>query len=99
LVAGLGVDETSLHGKVTFEAVTSSMSNPRVEHEPIPIPGAVASNHQLRDRYNDRIRIFKDNRLPAKKPTSIWKLLWKAYNDKILILLTAAAVIFGAWIV
>lgn len=94
LVAGLGVDETSLHGKVTFEeAVTSSMSNPRVEHEPIPIPGAVASNHQLRDRYNDRIRIFKDNRLPAKKPTSIWKLLWKAYNDKILILLTAAAVI------
>ncbi|KAI9876188.1 MAG: plasma membrane calcium [Pleopsidium flavum] len=94
LVAGLGVDETSLHSKVTFEeAITSTNPSPRLEHEPLPTPVAPTSDQQVRDRYIDRIRVFRDNRLPAKKPTSIWKLLWKAYKDKILILLTVAAVI------
>ncbi|PKY02369.1 cation-transporting atpase [Aspergillus campestris IBT 28561] len=41
----------------------------------------------------ERIRVFKGNVLPEKKPTPLWKLVWIAYNDKILILLTAAAMI------
>lgn len=41
----------------------------------------------------ERIRVFKRNVLPEKKPTPLWKLVWIAYNDKVLILLTAAAMI------
>ena len=43
--------------------------------------------------FADRIRVFKKNVLPAKKPTSLLTLMWRAYNDKVLLLLTAAAVI------
>lgn len=41
----------------------------------------------------ERIRIFADNRLPDRKSKTIFELMWMAYNDKILILLTVAAVI------
>ncbi|KAL4907051.1 hypothetical protein BDW74DRAFT_176652 [Aspergillus multicolor] len=43
--------------------------------------------------FADRIRVFKENVLPEKKATPLWKLMWLAYNDKVLILLTAAAAI------
>ncbi|KAL4982207.1 hypothetical protein BDW68DRAFT_195555 [Aspergillus falconensis] len=43
--------------------------------------------------FADRIRVFKNNVLPEKKATPLWKLMWLAYNDKVLILLTAAAAI------
>ncbi|KAJ0417613.1 hypothetical protein BJY00DRAFT_303332 [Aspergillus carlsbadensis] len=45
------------------------------------------------DAFADRIRVFKPNVLPEKKATPLWKLMWMAYNDKVLILLTAAAAI------
>ncbi|KAL2788663.1 hypothetical protein BJX66DRAFT_252504 [Aspergillus keveii] len=45
------------------------------------------------DAFADRIRVFKPNVLPEKKATPLWKLMWLAYNDKVLILLTAAAAI------
>ena len=43
--------------------------------------------------FADRKRIFSDNRLPVRKPKNIFQLAWMAYNDKVLILLTCAAVI------
>ncbi|KAL4932534.1 uncharacterized protein BDV17DRAFT_279680 [Aspergillus undulatus] len=46
-----------------------------------------------KDGFADRIRVFKENVLPEKKATPLWKLMWLAYNDKVLILLTAAAAI------
>lgn len=45
------------------------------------------------DPFADRKKIYRDNRLPEKKPRSIFQLAWIAYNDKVLILLTVAAVI------
>ncbi|KAL3456863.1 hypothetical protein BJX64DRAFT_296343 [Aspergillus heterothallicus] len=45
------------------------------------------------DAFADRLRVFKCNVLPEKKATPLWKLMWLAYNDKVLILLTAAAAI------
>ncbi|KAL2841861.1 hypothetical protein BJY01DRAFT_217092 [Aspergillus pseudoustus] len=45
------------------------------------------------DAFADRIRVFGPNVLPEKKATPLWKLMWLAYNDKVLILLTAAAAI------
>ncbi|KAF9890484.1 plasma membrane calcium [Aspergillus nanangensis] len=45
------------------------------------------------DLFADRIRVFKPNTLPEKKATPLWRLMWLAYNDKVLILLTVAAAI------
>jgi Ca2+-transporting ATPase len=45
------------------------------------------------DRFSDRQRVFGTNKLPEKKLKSIWELVWIAYNDKVLILLSIAAVI------
>ena len=45
------------------------------------------------DSFSDRKRIYKDNRLPEKKSKTFWQLAWIAYNDKVLILLSVAAVV------
>lgn len=45
------------------------------------------------DPFTTRIHTYKDNRLPARKSKSFLELLWMAYNDKVLIMLTVAAVI------
>lgn len=94
--SGLGVDEQHLDGNVTFEEATAAASSPaesdttKVAAAPRSHPhagtGAVGS-------YDDRKRIFNDNRLPERKAKNILQLAWMAYNDKILILLTVAAVI------
>lgn len=44
-------------------------------------------------QFQDRIRVFSQNRLPARKSTGFLTLFWRAYNDKIIILLTIAAVV------
>lgn len=43
--------------------------------------------------FADRKRVFKDNRLPEKKGKSLLQLMWITYNDKVLMLLSAAAVV------
>jgi Ca2+-transporting ATPase len=94
--SGLSVDESNLDGKVTFEEATAygqkleSASSPRdvTEHNAAS-PSANPSNGS----FTDRIRVFSNNALPEKKATPLWKLMWMAYNDKILWLLTAAAAI------
>ena len=89
LAAGLSVDETSILKKVTFEEAiqaAKSQTDPFTPHD-------ITITDDLPGQFRDRKRVFKDNRLPAKKALSIWKLFWNAYNDRILLLLTAAALI------
>lgn len=93
-VAGLSVDETTLTERIDFEEATDashfkklSESRPIVGQEDVVLGGAIQG------QYHDRKRIFKDNRLPTKKSVSIWRLFWNAYNDRILIILTAAAIV------
>lgn len=90
--AGLSIDEQQLSGTVTFEEATSGQThaaskhaNGGFEHD---TPNATGSSV-----FADRIRVFADNRLPEKKAKNIFQLAWMAYNDKVLLLLTAAAVI------
>ncbi|KIE00519.1 plasma membrane calcium-transporting ATPase 2, partial [Metarhizium majus ARSEF 297] len=86
--SGLNVDETSVPGAISFDqAVRSSALSSIGEEKSAPNP-----NHSS-EAFTDRIRVYKRNVLPAKKPTPLWKLMWNAYNDKVLILLTVAAVI------
>lgn len=45
------------------------------------------------NQFEDRIRVYGDNRLPKKKGKSIWQLMWEAYKDPFILVLTGAAVI------
>ncbi|KAF3031983.1 hypothetical protein E8E12_003108 [Didymella heteroderae] len=90
--AGLSVDEQQLDGTVTFEEATM----PTQTQAKSSANGAVANDTSKAEGPNSfaaRIRVFSDNRLPEKKPKSIFQLAWMAYNDKVLLLLTAVAII------
>ena len=86
--AGLSIDEGDLEGSVSFQDATKLQyqkgeSSPTTSTSTGGQPGS----------FSDRIRVFKANVIPTKKATPLWKLMWRAYNDKVLLLLTGAAVI------
>ena len=94
--AGLSIDEGRLVGTVDFQQVTPPLYNrrpsiskppPKIEEASAPISAGDGSP------FEDRIRVFSQNKLPARKSTGFFKLFWTAYNDKIIILLTIAAII------
>ncbi|PSN62507.1 calcium-translocating P-type ATPase [Corynespora cassiicola Philippines] len=82
--AGLSVDETSAPRRVSFHEAVSAQ--PSTESKPSNQPPSGQP-------FQDRIRVYGRNVLPPKKATPLWRLVWNAYNDKVLILLTIAAVI------
>ncbi|KAG6011511.1 hypothetical protein E4U43_008264 [Claviceps pusilla] len=91
---GLSNDETRLDGQVSFEEATVEDGNVASESS----NGGVMSKTQSHkssgsDAFADRYRVFRDNRLPEKKGKSLLQLMWITYNDKVLILLSIAAVI------
>lgn len=100
LEAGLSIDESVLDGLVSFDEAIRHKKNDSfssvgqsqgsgttaAEITRIATAGAEAV-------FADRKRIFKDNILPTKYAKSIWILMWEQYQDKILLLLTAAAAI------
>ena len=93
-IAGLSVDEKHLDGSVSFDEARDVARNAnRVKRVDSLSPGRVMSSRVTDESFSDRLRIFKDNRLPEKKAKSIFELAWLAYNDKVLILLTVAAVV------
>jgi Ca2+-transporting ATPase len=97
LSAGLSNDEVALEGTVDFQQVTPPLYNKRPSISKPPLDedlttSAPASAGQG-SPFEDRIRVFSENRLPARKSTGFLKLFWIAYNDKIIILLTIAAVV------
>ena len=96
--AGLSADETSLTGSVSFEAATSRASEKALTEGVVPLSpehqGAHSTGHDLAtDVFSSRKRVFCDNRLPEKKGKSLLQLMWITYNDKVLILLSIAAVV------
>lgn len=96
--SGLSIDEKQLEGSVEFEDAVAAATNwSDTQNTPRRSMTRVSTSATVMQRSNDsfidRRRIFKDNRLPAKKPKSIFELAWLAYNDKVLILLSVAAVV------
>ncbi|KKA29230.1 hypothetical protein TD95_000960 [Thielaviopsis punctulata] len=96
LEAGLNPDESLLDGTISYDEATAHRIT-KTAKSPVP---ALPEGHQLRSADNshtgsfaDRKRIFCDNRLPEKKGKSLLQIMWITYNDKVLILLTIAAVI------
>ncbi len=98
--AGLSTDEALLDGAVSFEDVAPA-GTPKYgsNGDAVPVakgdaPAAVPPPaHHASGPFADRKRIFRENRLPEKKAKSLLQLAWITYNDKILILLTVAAVV------
>ncbi|CAJ2512515.1 Uu.00g055300.m01.CDS01 [Anthostomella pinea] len=84
--AGLSLDETSVPSTVTFEQALRRASDTTLESSERPTPSDS-------EAFVDRSRIYGKNILPSKKATPLWVLMWNAYNDKVIILLTVAAVI------
>lgn len=83
--AGLSVDEALAPRHVSFDEA----SNRR-----LPTPGKESSpNATDAQPFQDRIRVYGRNALPPKKATPLWKLIWAAYNDTVLIVLSVAAAI------
>ncbi|KAJ3525945.1 hypothetical protein NM208_g11418 [Fusarium decemcellulare] len=99
--AGLSVEESALDGDVAFQDVAPK-GTPRhgAAGDGIPETTAEAAVHipppddpHPTGVFCDRKKIFRDNRLPDKKTKSLLEIAWTTYNDKVLILLTIAAVI------
>ncbi|KAK4149094.1 hypothetical protein C8A00DRAFT_47224 [Chaetomidium leptoderma] len=94
---GLSTDESALDGVVAFEDVVPK-GTPKygTDGDTAPVPMAdnpAPPRPAHRGQFADRERIFRDNRLPEKKAKSLLELAWITYNDKVLILLTVAAVV------
>lgn len=86
--SGLSGDECTVPGHVSFDEAT----NPQT---PIKEKGSDSSRlpSASAQPFEDRIRVHGRNALPPKKVTPLWRLIWNAYNDTVLIVLTVAAAI------
>ncbi|KAJ8121882.1 hypothetical protein ONZ43_g1779 [Nemania bipapillata] len=84
--AGLSLDETTARWRVTFDQAVGRTSDKFLDSaEQSPDPASSA--------FIDRTRVYGENVLPAKKATPLWKLVWVAFQDKVIILLAVAAVV------
>jgi Ca2+-transporting ATPase len=93
LTSGLSEDETLLDGTLDFQEATSSDEKFSKGNSPTAAAAAEPAPAGSGSKFQDRIRVYSQNKLPARKSTGFLKLLWFAYNDKIIILLTIAAII------
>ena len=95
VTAGLSIDEVRLDGRIGFAEATNVGSKDSSNLDEIDLERRETSSSQreVKGQFEDRIRIFRDNRLPERKADGILTLIWRTYNDKILILLTIAAVV------
>lgn len=75
--SGLSRDEIVLEGIAGDGGSSSVLTTHQRSHEP----------------YIDRKTIFGENRLPERKTKNILQLMWIAFNDKVLILLSTAATV------
>lgn len=100
---GLSADEKNVQGTVSFKDVAPQGTPQYGQHgdnEPFAsgkhdasIPEPLPLDHKAGSSYADRRRVYRENRLPEKKSKTLLQLAWTTYNDKVLILLTIAAVV------
>jgi len=99
--SGLSVDEINVEGTVAFEDVAAKGAPKYGAHgDTVPEPKAnnpaalpPPPDYPAGTHFADRKRVFRDNVLPEKKSKTLLELAWITYNDKVLILLTIAAVV------
>ncbi|KAK8090669.1 calcium-translocating P-type ATPase [Apiospora phragmitis] len=85
--AGLSVDETSARRRITLEEATQN-----IKHEASTENIAATLKPSL--TVSESVRpIIVDFRLALTFQVWLWRLMWNAYNDKVILVLTGAAVI------
>ncbi|KAM0425324.1 hypothetical protein ACHAPT_009380 [Fusarium lateritium] len=100
--AGLSLDEGKLENSVSFEDATTTATSPS-DYSPkaagAPPPRrsdtqpSQPDSHGNKDKFVDRTRVYGPNRLPEPKSKSLLELAWIALQDRVLILLSVAAVV------
>ncbi|EEY19509.1 calcium-transporting ATPase [Verticillium alfalfae VaMs.102] len=101
--AGLSLDEATISDPISFEdavAAGTDTANPKkaaldvnaIAKEAGSQPDGLAGNDSD-GNFGDRKRVFGENLLPERKSKSFLELAWIALQDKVLILLSVAAVI------
>jgi Ca2+-transporting ATPase len=95
--SGLSLDEQELTGSVTLDEARTKAQDWAGKSSIKPtVQGGdedAAPAEVSKSAYVDRKRVFGENKLPEKKPKNILQLAWIALQDKILILLSIAAVV------
>ncbi|KAF4976802.1 hypothetical protein FZEAL_6583 [Fusarium zealandicum] len=97
--AGLSLDEAKLADTVSFEDATATSPSSDFSKAPIPDPKRADSqpvqpeSHGNKDLFTDRKRVYGPNHLPEPKSKSFFELAWIALQDRVLILLSIAAVV------
>lgn len=83
------MDETVLDGFDAVSAAAEDAGSTRV----FTAARASPSGARRHEPFADRKEAFGNNTLPSKKDPNFIQLMWMAYNDYVLLLLTAAAII------
>ncbi|KAL0941270.1 calcium-transporting atpase [Colletotrichum truncatum] len=95
--AGLSLDESRLDGNVSFDEAVAAGKKLLSPTEPLPTKALEQDPVQHGDGagkgFDDRKRVFGQNILPERKSKSLLQLAWIAMKDKVLILLSVAAVV------
>ncbi|KAL6876886.1 cation transporting ATPase [Trichoderma novae-zelandiae] len=98
IATGLSADEANLDGTIAFDEAVAAAREDRVPafspvEEPPAVPSLAFPRGEAHHQFIDRRRIFGANRLPRRRQKSFLKLMWIAFNDKLIILLTISACI------
>ncbi|OJJ70289.1 hypothetical protein ASPBRDRAFT_31200 [Aspergillus brasiliensis CBS 101740] len=80
---GLSVDESGVRDTEPSAAASSVDKHHHIH----------LHHHQGTEQFADRRTVFGNNRLPIPKSPTVLQLIWAAYNDHVLFLLTGAAII------
>lgn len=94
--AGLSLDESNLEGSIGFEEAVAAGKKIQSPVEPVrtdALQQDAAQHHDGGKGFDDRKRVFGQNVLPERKSKSLLQLAWIAMKDKVLILLSVAAVV------
>ncbi len=101
-IAGLSVDEGCLEGTVSFSDATCVTSTLDVKQDgtilkqlPHSTTCEGASATTSEESFSDRRRIFKDNRLPKRKSTSLSRLIWTNIGWSDIFLLSVLTISLG----
>ncbi|UNI15530.1 plasma membrane calcium [Purpureocillium takamizusanense] len=93
LQSGLNDGETKIPWPVASDATTTTTTAEGKAGHPLATSRSLLGGSSPDAPFSERKRIFLDNHLPIKKQPNMLQLLWAAYNDPVLFLLTAAAIV------
>ena len=93
--SGLSLDETVIERYATITDINGVLTNGTAVNDTVNSNIYPRKTHTRAEGgpFADRKHVFLDNTVPYKLPVSFFRLMWMAYNDHVLFLLTAAAIV------